>query len=270
MRLILSALLIAGSLLAQDFTTRYDVNIGMFGKVGYADLILKEGSGSYEITLTAKTTGTVATLTQNRVETFISKGKTIDGKYIPEVFFKIRTTDSKEKISKYIFNHKARTVTLEKKTTETINGTKFDVTSFTIVPTHEIEISESSEILENYIGVDILSSYLNTSTAMKASNKDYKLVAIGAKNDENNITLSFLDTVQQEEAKKCFSTDIENVYNLHVEPIDKDETTVDILIAYDNDGLIKEALLGEIFWVGKVKANRVQHNLDSQSISIQE
>ncbi len=95
MKLILTALLITSSLMAQEFTTRYDVNVGMFGKVGIADISLKEDANFYEIKLIAKMTGTAATLTSNRVETYISKGKIMDGQYLPLSFYKIRTTDDK-------------------------------------------------------------------------------------------------------------------------------------------------------------------------------
>ena len=42
MRLLIITLIFTGSLLAVDFSTRYDVDVGMFGKVGYADVTLSE------------------------------------------------------------------------------------------------------------------------------------------------------------------------------------------------------------------------------------
>lgn len=264
MKLILTALLITGSLMAQEFTTRYDVNVGMFGKVGIADISLKEDANSYEIKLVAKMTGTAATLTSNRVETYISKGKIVDGQYLPLSFYKIRTTDDKNREMIYSFDYVNKEITLNETTVETIHGTKFDTTSFKIINTTEIKKSSNSERLEHFVGSDILTTYLNTRRSCNAEQNNYDLVAIGARNDRNEITVSFLNDLQKAEVNSGFSKDIGNIYKLHVQPIDKDKTTVDILMAFDNDGLMKEAVLGNVFWIGEITAKRVYHDVASK------
>ena len=98
MRLLIFTLILTGSLLAADFSTRYDVDVGMFGKVGYADVTLKKDENSYEMMLVAITTGTAATLTGKRVDTFISKGRIVEGRYLPQSFVKIKKTTREEKI----------------------------------------------------------------------------------------------------------------------------------------------------------------------------
>ncbi|MFA5234640.1 MAG: hypothetical protein WC390_09590 [Sulfurimonas sp.] len=60
-----------------------------------------------------------------------------------------------------------------------------------------------------------------------------------------------------------FSNGVQDVYNLHVEPLDKDDTVVDALIGYDSDGFLKEGLLDEIFWIGKIVAVRVNHQISN-------
>jgi len=261
MKLILIILLIATNLLAKDYTTRYDVKVGMFGKVGYADVSLNENDSSYEMKLVAKLTGTAASLTGNRVESYISKGKIIDGKYMPDTFTKILKTNSEEEVLTYTFEHKAKRLTLNEKKEEIIKGTKFDAMSFKIISTKEIKKSDTTKVLDKYIDTDILSTYLNTSKSCNTKHLDYDLVAIGARNDRNSITVSLLNELNQENIKDSFSKDVGNIYNLHVEPFDKEKTTVDILLAYDNDGLMKEAILGNVFWIGEIKAVRSYHNV---------
>jgi len=264
MKLILTALLIMGSLIAHDFTTRYDVNVGMFGKVGTADISLEEDATSYEIKLVAKMTGTAATLTKNRVETYISKGKIVNGEYLPDIFYKIRSTNDKNKELIYTFDYDTKTISLNETTVETIHGTKFDTSSFKIIDTTEVKKSSSSEVLENFVSSDILTTYLNTRRSCNAEQQNYDLVAIGARNDRNDITVSFLNDIQKAEVNGSFSADVGNIYNLHVEPIDKDKVTVDILMAFDNDGLMKEAVLGNVFWIGEISAKRVYHDVASK------
>jgi len=264
MKLILSALLLAGTLFANDFTTRYDVKVGMFGKVGVADITLTEDKDSYEIKLVAKMTGTAASLTGNRVETYISEGKIVNGEYIPDIFYKIRTSNDKNLNQVYTFDHANKTVSMQEKKVEIIHGTSFDATKFKIVETKETKKSSHEEVLANYIPSDILSTYLNTRRTCNDQSRYYDLVAVGARNDRNNITVSYLDENEKSSAKSSFSNDVGNIYNLKVEPLDKDKTTVNILMAFDNDGLMKEAVLGKAFWIGEIKAERVYHDVASK------
>jgi hypothetical protein len=250
--------------MAKDFTTRYDVNVGMFGKVGHADVILKEDAKYYEMRLVAKTTGTAATLTGERVETYISKGQRKEGKYIPDSFVRIKKTNREERIQTYTFDHQEKKITLTEEKTKLISGTKFDTTTFKLVKVDTTEHSTDTSMLETYNESDLLSAYLNTRQSCNAQQKEYSLLAVGAHNDEKDITLSFLDGLQKEKAGSSFSEHTENIYNLHVEPIDKEDKSIDVLIAFDNDGHMREALLGDVFWVGEIKAQRVYHQVSSR------
>ena len=261
MRLLITTLILTGSLMAMDFSTRYDVNVGMFGKVGYADVSLTEEGNSYEMQLVATTTGTAATFTGKRIETYISKGQIIDGKYIPDTFVKIKKTTREEVTQTYSFDHVNKVINLLEEEDKWVSQTKFDTKAFKIVKTDTMESSTEKSVLPSYNGNDILSSYLNTKESCNAEQKEYNLLAIGAHNDETDVTLSFLDGLKRAKVASSFSPDTGNIYNLHVEPVDKDEKTIDVLIAFDNDGHMKEAVLGDVFWIGEIKAKRVYHQV---------
>ncbi len=264
MRLLTFTLISALSLMAVDFSTRYDVNVGMFGKVGYADVTLKEDSEHYEMRLVAKTTGTAATLTGDRVETYISKGQRKEGKYIPDSFVKIKKTTREERRQTYTFDHQEKKIMLLEEQTKLVSGTEFDTVSFKLVKVDTTEHSTDTSTLETYNENDLLSSYLNTRQSCNAEQKEYSLLAVGAHNDKKDITLSFLDGLQKDTAGSSFSEGTANIYKLHVQPIDKEDKSIDVLIAFDNDGHMKEALLGDVFWVGEIKAERVYHRLSSR------
>jgi len=264
MRLLIITLVLTGSLLAIDFSTRYDVDVGMFGKVGHADVTLKEKGNRYEVELVAKTTGTAATLTNKRVETYISRGIIVSGKYIPETFIKIKKTTRKERIQTYYFDHQKQEITLVQDKSELVTQSKFDAIAFKLIKKDVLERSSERSILPSYNENDVLSSYLNTKQSCNAEQKEYSLLAIGAHNDKKDITLSFLDGLKREKAASSFSKDTGNIYNLQVKPVDKEDETIDVLIAFDNDGHMKEAVLGDIFWIGEVKATRVYHQVASK------
>ena len=263
MKLLITSIILAGSLLADSFTTRYDVNVGMFGKVGYADVSLEENQDTYEMKLVATLVGTAASLTGKRVETYISKGHILDGKYTPDSFIKIKKTTREERIQTYNFNHESKEVKLHEEKNKWVSEMKFDTIAFKLVKTDVQQKSDKTLSLEVFRDQDVLSSYLNTVKSCNSQNREYNLLAVGAHNDDRDVTLSFLEGLQREEVASSFSKDTGHIYNLHVQPIDQEEKTVDVLIAFDNDGHMKEAVLGNVFWIGEVNAKRVYHQVSS-------
>ena len=261
MKKILLILLLTSSLFAQNFSTRYDVNVGMFGRVGYADLIVEEDGENYEVALSTIMVGVAATLTGNRVETFVSKGKIIGGKYIPDSFVKTKITTRKTRLQTYIFDHNKKEIRLIQKKTKIVTDSVFDAEVFEMIYTDTKEISVEESVLDTYMDSDALSIYLNAHTSCDAEDRAIELIAVGAHNDKNDVTLSCLEGSAKEVAQLNFSEGIENIYNLHVEPLDEDDEIVDVLVAYDYNGFMKEALLGEVFWIGKITAKRVHHKL---------
>lgn len=236
----------------------------MFGKVGYADVFVSEDADSYEMRVVATTTGTAATLTGKRVETYISKGKVVAGKYLPDTFIRIKKTTTKERNQTYNFDHDQQKVTLSQHEKKWVSRTKFDPVSFKLIKEDVKENSSSESIVADYNQNDVLSAYLNTRNNCNSDKKEYNLLAVGAHNDKKDITVSYLEGLEKANFASQFSKGIENIYKLHVEPIDKKDTIVDVLIAFDNDGHMKEALLGNVFWVGKIKATRVYHQVASK------
>ncbi len=264
MRLFMIILVLSSSLLAKDFSTRYNVDVGMFGRVGYADLLLKEDGEHYEIILVAKTTGTAAKLTGQRRETYISKGDIVGGKYIPQTFVRIKKTTHSERKQTYHFDHKNKQITLDQDETKRVKESTFDTIAFKIIKQERIKRSNEHSILPYYNKDDVLSSYLNTKQSCNAHHKEFSLLAVGAHNDKKDITLSFLDGLKKEQAASSFSKETGDIYNLQVKPVDKEDEAIDVLIAFDNDGHIKEAVLGDIFWIGEVKATRIYHHVASK------
>ncbi|DAB28232.1 MAG: hypothetical protein A2513_06395 [Sulfurimonas sp. RIFOXYD12_FULL_33_39] len=251
------------SVFAQDFSTRYDVYVTLFGNVGYSDVTLKESGDNYEIKLDAYTIGTAAVLLRHRVETYISKGKIINGIYRPELFIKIKETTKKTTSDTYYFNHDKKEITLIEEKTKLVNKMQFNPANFELISKEVKESSKKETLLDIYKDNDVLSSYLNTKANCNKEKKSYRLIAFGAHDEKNSIILSYLEDKERESAKLNFSGNIANIYNLHVEPLDKDDSIVDVLIAFDSDGLLKEALMDEIFWVGKITAKRVYHKISS-------
>lgn len=262
MKLFLLSVMLMSSLVASSFDSRYDVNMGIFGKIGYIDFSIKEQGDNYEAVVKAYTTGTAATLTGNRQESFVSKGKIKDGKYLPDTFVKTKKTDKKTRVQTYTFNHKNKKVTLLEEKTKLVRSTEFDPTSFKLKDVQKVKKSTKTKTMDNYTN-DVLTAYINIRNSCKSESQKCPLVAVGAKNDENNVSVEYLGGVEKLPLKICFPSDTKEYYNLNVHPFDDEDEIVDILIAFDNDGHMKEAYLGDIFWVGEVRAKRLYRKVSS-------
>jgi hypothetical protein len=261
MKILFMLFLLISSIFARDISTRYDVHVTMFGHVGYADVTLKESGDNYEIKLVAKTIDVAAVLLSNRVETFTSRGKIKNGKYIPDIFIKTKETTKKTRVQTYYFDHNKKEITLIEEKSKMVNRMKFDSETYSLKLKEVQEKSKNEEVLDTYVDNDALSSYLNSKYGCSTKQKNHILVAIGAHNDKNNVSYSCVEGSKKQVAILNFSDGIENIYNLHVEPLDKDDEIVDVLVGYDSDGFLKEALMGEVFWIGKMSAKRVYHEI---------
>jgi len=264
MKQLFILIILINSLLSANFSARYDVDVSLFGKVGYINIDLKELAGSYKITLIAKTSGTAAALTADRVETYVSEGKIIDNVYIPEKFVKIKKTNHKTRIQTYHFKHDLKKINLIEEKEKLVTSSEFDPISFKIIEKQKIKKEIKEITLERYHTDDVLSSYLNTKNSFNRQKK-YILEAVGAHNDEKDVSLYLLDDKQKAEIISHFSSDSARVCNLHVQPVDEDEKTVDVLISFDDDDNLKEAYLGDIFWIGQIIARRVEHKSSCES-----
>lgn len=263
MKFLLILFLLSSSFFALDVSTRYDVYVTMFGHVGYCDVELHEDKDSYEIKAVARTIDTAALLLSNRVETFTSRGKIKNGRYIPYVFIKTKETTKKTRHETYTFNHNKKEITLVEKKTKLVNRMEFDSATFKLKLREVRESSSKEETLDNYVEDDTLSIYLNSKYGCDLAQKKHKIMAIGAHNDKNNVSYECLEGTKKNSAAIKFSSELKNIYNLHVEPLDKDDSIVDVLIAYDNDGFFIEGLMDEIFWVGSMRAVRMSHKISN-------
>lgn len=262
MKVFFSLLIVASTLLSYSFSTRYDVNVGVLGKVGYGDIIFSEEGNKYEIRAIATLTGVASTLTGNRFETYISTGTVHMGRYLPDTFVKIKKTNRKERIQTYTFDHKNKTVTLVEERSKWVSETEFDALAFKLVKKDVQEKSIEEKVLKEFTDQDVLSSYFTALHTCTSQQQHYELIAVGAHNDDQNVSITFLEGNKLQEIKNKYAVKEGNVYHLHVEPFNKEEDkTVDVIVILDKDGFMKKAVLGNVFWVGEVTATRGKHEV---------
>jgi len=262
MKMFITLLLLASSLLSYSFTTRYDVNVGVLGKVGFGDILFFQEGDNYEIHSIATLTGMAATLTGDRFETYISTGKIVNDRYLPDTFIKVKKTNRKERIQTYTFDHQNKTVTLVEEKRFWESETNFDPVAFKLISKEVEKTTTKKRVLKDFTDQDVLSSYFTALHACTAMQQRYQLIAVGAHNDDQDVSITFLKGKKLQEMKDKFSVKEGNIYHLHVEPFDKEEDkTVDVIVILDKDGFMKKAILANVFWVGEVTATRSKHEV---------
>ncbi|MDK9692905.1 MAG: DUF3108 domain-containing protein, partial [Sulfurimonas sp.] len=261
MKIVFFLFLFVSSFFAYENITRYDVYATLFGHVGYCDVHIKEDGKNYEINVVAQTIDAAALLLQGRVESFQSKGIIKDGRYIPKVFIKTKKTTKRTRVQTYTFNHEKKEVLLVEEKIKLVNKTRFDSQNFRLVTREVEEKSRKDELLDPFVADDTLSIYLGSRYGCNGAEKKHLIFAVGAHNDKNNIHYECLTDKKKTLAQQKLQSSADTLYNLHVEPLDKDEKVVDALLAYDKDGLLQEGLMDEIFWVGSMRAVRVSHKI---------
>lgn len=258
-RFFLIFFLVVNTLFAKEFSSRYEIEVTLFKKVGYADIIFKEDGKNYETSLMVTAVGMAATLLRNRFETFTSKGRIVDGRYVPDIFIKTKEDTKRSRTQTYYFDHDKKEIKLIEEKTKLLSKASFDSSNLGITYRDVNESSREEKIEEQYMKNDSLTIYLNAKTNCNALSREYPLYAIGAHNDENNVLLSYLDKNKGTKISSLQESDY--LYNLNVEPFDKSDTIVDVLVVLDSDGILKEAFMGEVFWIGKITAKKIYHNV---------
>lgn len=261
MKKIFFLFLFVSSLFARESISRYDIYATLFGHVGYCDVYIKEDGKNYEIRVIAQTIDAAALLLQGRVETFESKGIIKEGRYIPQIFIKTKKTTKRTRVQTYTFNHEKKEVLLVEEKVKIVNKTRFDSQNFRLVTREVEEKSRKDEFLDPFLADDTLSIYLNSRYGCDGTQKKHPIFALGAHNDKNNIHYECLTDKKKIIAQQKLKNSEGSIYNLHVEPLDKEDKVVDALLAYDKDGLLQEGLMDEIFWVGSMRAVRVNHKI---------
>jgi hypothetical protein len=197
MKYIIAMLMLGTTLLANSITLKYDLDVSLFGTVGYADIIYTEGDGHYRMEARARAVGSVASLTGNYTETYISEGTVRKGKFIPEVFVKIKRTDSEFNEERYLFDHVHKTVTETHHKELKVSTHRFDVVSMRIKNDISTEISDDTKVMKRYAADDPLSTFLNARSVLKGERSDVLIDAIAIKSEDTAIISKLLQNTLQ-------------------------------------------------------------------------
>lgn len=144
-------------------TLAYESGISIYGKIGTVNLTLEvnNDTNTYKMLANTQSIGMVKFLSGNRVDTFLSEGKIVNGVYLPQKFVRHTSRYESKKVRTYIFNYETRTVEKTETITEVVSNSNFDSISFDFSEEEEQTIQKIKKETIKFETNDYLSLYLN-------------------------------------------------------------------------------------------------------------
>ena len=178
-------LLILGILAySKTLIATYEAKYGWFGTIATAKGIYERNETHYKITTTVKAKGIAASLSGHLIQTYISEGKIVNKRLVPERYIMDIKRNGNDYYRIYIFDHKNKTVF--KKRFKNGKLTK--------------------EYKYFYAPDDILSLYWNLPLYLKEKKEKYTFYAIGGNKKDGRVDISFPKEEELQKLKEIFKT----------------------------------------------------------------
>ena len=227
---------------AKVLDATYSVSYGMFGELGISEAHLETDGNTYVIEVSARTTGIVKRLSQNRQEHYISRGHVVDGMLVSDSLEVRRSHGDKASVKRYVIDHKNKKVTKSyiKKRAGSVYQT-------------------DSKVLDFYSQNDLLTLYFNLSKTINLRKAGtYALRAVGAEKQNGKVSIvvpDAKDRIAYEEVlgKGAFDYLTAIVYQKLFE-----SNRGELMIAVGKDGIAEKAVLKDLILYGDLTAKRIK------------
>ncbi|NOQ30098.1 MAG: DUF3108 domain-containing protein [Helicobacteraceae bacterium] len=257
-RLLTVLTLLTLSLQATSMSAKYDVTFGFFGKIGEADMSYKNDSTKYKIKIDVRLSeGFINSLANDRKESLTSTGVVKNGVLVPMKYLIERSWNDKNTSSLFIFNHKEHYVNEHRAETKVVTQNHVDIMSLSIVPETKVEKSSSITKLPFYASNDFQSLMFNLKTFLKSvpvgDRKETRV--IGSNNNEGKILILHKKITQAD--RELFHEKLSTLVGVVInQDIFAKDSTGELLVNFDKNEYIQEAILKDILMFGDVKLTR--------------
>lgn len=231
------------AVMPKNIEAKYDVTFGLFGKVGTSKATLNVEGYEYTITIEADSAGLAQSLSGNRRERYESRGRYLDGEYIPQEYKTFVFNNSKYDNSIYTFDHKNKTI---RRYRERIND--------------EGEVQTSEETLPYYAENDLLTLYFNMPNWMEnlKAKKELVLYAVGANKEDGHVNITLPQNEHQKEVRDMLGCDTGDVIIVRVNQRIFTSEHGELFLHLDKDLLSDKALLQGVIFFGDIRGEMVE------------
>ena len=220
----------------------YSVSYGMFGELGISEAHLETDGNIYSIEVSAKTTGIVKRLSQNRQEHYISRGHVVDGMFVSDSLEVRRSHGNKASIKRYVIDHKKKGVTkiyIEKRAGKVYQN--------------------DSKVLDFYSKDDLLTLYFNLSKIIDLKKSGtYALSAVGAEKQQGKVSIVVPDAKHRTAYEKVLGKGEFDYLTAIVYQKLFQSNRGELMIAIGQDGIAEKAVLKDLILYGDLTAKRIK------------
>lgn len=247
------------SLQAATISALYDISFSIFGKIGESKVSFEYDDHFYHIHTEGYLTGTAASIGQNRREIHDSYGTIENGILKPDLYKKVRLSNTRDEETYYVFDHAANTIEKHRFRKKCYTDTEFDAATMSIVEVEKTQSSSSAELLPYYAKDDLLSLFFNIRTYLKGIPRGKQKItqAAGAKDDKGEMLIKNPAGAKRLELAELMPQNedrfITVVINQDIFSSDKGELYINL----DSNYLAEEAMLKDVLLFGDVRGRRV-------------
>ena len=236
-------LLFISQIQAKVLDVSYEVSFGMLGKLGISEAHLETTGDKYTIDIKMKATGMAKILSKNRKERHISKGHIVNGMYISNSYYVVKSYGDKYIVKSYTIDHKTKKV--KKEYFSKKNG----------------KMTKGKEImLDFYSENDLLTLYFNLPSMIKERSKigTYEFSAVGAERQKGKVEVHI---PKESELKGYQKTLGEGDYWYMTAIIYQKifaSNKGELMLAVGKDGVAQKAVLKDLILFGDLVAKRIK------------
>lgn len=245
---IIIFILIFLTLNANSIKMNYVGELSIFGKIANGEMVYDNDGKEYSITITARGSGIVGKLTQNKKYVMQSIGLVKDGVLIPQKYINAEYAKDFQKIKIYKFDYVNNKTFVSESKKEKIEISKFNIIRMGYDISYKDIETNKKEVLDEIYQDDMISMFFNKKhnlLSMK-ENETKRLNALGSDDTQEGIIIK---SIKHKNDKHVFSVAVEKDY---LSGGAKDATFI-----FDDNNILYETRIDGILFFGNAVVRRI-------------
>jgi ribosomal protein S9 len=212
----------------------YEAKFGILGRVGKIDNKIIINGGKYTIDTTLKLYGIAKMLLGNQKEHYISKGRFVSGKFIPNYYSMSTIKSDKKSLKEYFFDHKRKSLTRVKK------------------KWRDGKITTNDKRVMSYATDDLLTLYFNMNRHIQEhkNQHNFTLNVAGLERQKGKVTISVATKRDIKKYRDDLGSSASWYAKAHIVQKSFKNKSGDILLSVSKDGYIKKAVIKDLVMYG--------------------
>lgn len=243
---------------AQEYKANYGVEFAFLGKIGEAKMSYKNDGQTYQIDVVTQPAELINRFSDNREESFHSRGEVKNGVLFPTQFVRHVKTDKSDITTLYSFDYKHKKIIEKTSGIKRVESSYMDIANLSIkkkLISHNIEQTQE---LDYFSANDLLTLFFNISHIVHDTQGLKTIHAVGA-TKSGEIKLSRIDGSEFDRIRSKMNADVQTLIAVNVTKRIFSDDNGKLYIGFDKDGVLLEALLNNVTFFGDIKGEKISN-----------